>query len=114
MTVSCNAASWATGSAVDAVLFALLYTGMAPVIGIPFENSKNVVSVIEDASIDSLNVAVMLILAGAVGVVGNVEITEGGIASIMPVIGATVTLGTVPTVADITALAVLSSGPDAA
>jgi hypothetical protein len=117
MTAPTKAVSWATGRAMDAVLFASLYTGVAAtgvVTPLLVDVTENVVALIFAGSIDSLKVTVMLMLAGAVVVVGNVDSTEGGIASIMPVIGATVTLGTVPTVAETKTVAVLATGPAAA
>jgi hypothetical protein len=70
-----------------------------PGIGAPFESTVNVAALIVAGFIDSLKVAVMLMFAGAVVVVGNVAIIVGGSESIIPVAGVTKTFGTVATVA---------------
>jgi hypothetical protein len=80
----------------------------------PAADIVNVVALIVAGSIDSLNLTVMLTFAGAEVVVGNVDSTVGGTASIMPVIGVTATFGTVPSVAATSTLAVLATGPAAA
>jgi hypothetical protein len=101
----------------DTILFASLYTGGAmPTTGIPFASAVNVAALIVAGAIDSLKVAVMLVLEGAVVVVGNVASTVGGSESIMPVTGVTKTFGTVASVPDtamVPVLGVMACGPAA-
>jgi hypothetical protein len=82
----------------DMVLFASLYTTV-PLITVESvgseESTVNVVGLIEEASIDSLNAAVMATLAGAVAPLGNMVSTVGATASMVPIIGVMDTFGTV-------------------
>src|SRR5512144_1854288 len=75
MVFPTNVCSCAAGRAMDAILFASLYTGSArPVIGTPSASTVIVVLSIVVGFIDLSNVNVMFMLDGAVVVVGNVAI----------------------------------------